>query len=91
VAWCLAGVKAVLILFASSQRECRGEHRASRSKFGEVARDHVHLFVCYRSTQKENQIMRWLKGISSRVLLQNFSSLRKKFWGKHFWDEDTWP
>jgi hypothetical protein len=26
-----------------------------------------------------------LKGISSRVLLQEFPHLRKKFWGRHFW------
>ena len=29
--------------------------------------------------------MQWLKGISSRVLLQEFSHLRRKFWGRHFW------
>ncbi len=29
--------------------------------------------------------MQWLKGVSSRVLLQEFPSLRKKFWGRHFW------
>ncbi len=29
--------------------------------------------------------MQWLKGISSRVLLQEYPSLRKKFWGRHFW------
>jgi putative transposase len=25
------------------------------------------------------------KGISSRVLLQEFSHLKKIFWGRHFW------
>ena len=29
--------------------------------------------------------MQWLKGISSRVLLQEFPHLHKKFWGRHFW------
>jgi putative transposase len=29
--------------------------------------------------------MQWLKGISSRVLLQEFPALRKKFWDRHFW------
>jgi putative transposase len=29
--------------------------------------------------------MQWLKGISSRVLLQEFPHLRKRFWGRHFW------
>ena len=52
---------------------------------GNVARDHVHVFLSYRPTQDVSQIMQWLKGISSRVLLQEFPRLRKQFWGKHFW------
>ncbi len=52
---------------------------------GKVARDHVHVFLSYRPTQKVSQIMQWLKGITSRVLLQEFPHLRKKFWVRHFW------
>ena len=52
---------------------------------GKVARDHVHVFLSYRPTQKVSQIMQWLKGTSSRVLLQEFPRLRKEFWGRHFW------
>ncbi len=52
---------------------------------GKVARDHVHVFLSYRPTQRVSQIMQWLKGISSRVLLQEFPRLRKEFWGRHFW------
>jgi REP-associated tyrosine transposase len=52
---------------------------------GKVARDHVHVFVSYRAHQGISTIVQWLKGISSRVLLQEFAHLRKAFWGKHFW------
>ncbi len=52
---------------------------------GKVARDHVHVFLSYRPTQRVSQIMQWLKGTSSRVLLQEFPRLRKEFWGRHFW------
>ena len=52
---------------------------------GKVARDHVHVFVSYRPNQDISTIVQWLKGISSRVLLQEFPHLRKAFWGKHFW------
>ena len=52
---------------------------------GKVARDHVHLFVSYRPQQDVSQIAQWLKGISSRVLLQEFAHLRKQCWGKHLW------
>ena len=52
---------------------------------GKVARDHVHLFLSYRPHQDISTIVQWLKGTSSRVLLQEFAHLRKQFWGKHFW------
>jgi putative transposase len=52
---------------------------------GKVARDHVHVFLSYRPTQDISQVMQWLKGISSRILLQEFPHLRKKFWGRHVW------
>ena len=52
---------------------------------GKVARDHVHVLVSYRPTQRVSQIVQWLKGTSSRVLLQEFPRLRKQFWGKHLW------
>ena len=52
---------------------------------GKVARDHVHVFVSYRTTQDVSQVVQWLKGISSRVLLQEFPHLKKMFWGRHFW------
>lgn len=52
---------------------------------GKVTRDHVHLFLSYRPHQDISQIVQWLKGVSSRVLLQEFPHLRKQFWGKHFW------
>ena len=52
---------------------------------GKVARDHVHVFLSYRPTQRVSQIMQWLKGTSSRMLLQEYGHLRKKFWGRHLW------
>lgn len=52
---------------------------------GKVARDYVHVFLSYRPTQQVSQIMQWLKGISSRVLLQEFPRLRKQSWGRHVW------
>ena len=52
---------------------------------GKVASDHVHVFISYRPQQSLSEIVQWLKGISSRVLLQEFSHLRRQFWGKHLW------
>ena len=52
---------------------------------GKVSSDHVHMFISYRPTQNISKIVQWLKGISSRILLQEFPHLRKRFWGKHLW------
>ena len=52
---------------------------------GKVAVDHVHMFIGYRPTQSISKVVQWLKGTSSRVLLQEFAHLRKQFWGRHFW------
>jgi putative transposase len=52
---------------------------------GKVASDHVHMLVSYRPNQDVSKIVQWLKGISSRVILQEFPRLRKQFWGRHFW------
>ena len=52
---------------------------------GKVSKDHVHMFLSYKPTQSISKIAQWLKGISSRVLLQEFPHLKKQFWGRHFW------
>ncbi len=52
---------------------------------GKVARDHVHVLVSHRPTQRVSEIAQWFKGISSRILLQENPRLRKLFWGRHFW------
>jgi len=52
---------------------------------GKVAVDHVHMFIGYRPTHNISKIVQWLKGTSSRIMLQEFAHLRKRFWGRHFW------
>lgn len=52
---------------------------------GKVGRDHVHVFISYRPTQAVSRIMQRFKGISSRIVLQEYPRLRKLFWGRHFW------
>ena len=52
---------------------------------GKVVADHVHLFLSYRAHQNISRIVQWLKGTSSRLLLQEFAHLRRQFWGRHLW------
>ena len=43
------------------------------------------MFISYRAHQNIGQIVQWLKGTSSRVLLQEFPHLKKQYWGRHLW------
>ena len=52
---------------------------------GKVACDHIHVLVAYRPHMDISRIVQWLKGISSRILLQEFPHLKKLCWGRHFW------
>ncbi len=52
---------------------------------GKVSRDHIHVFISYHPHQHISKIVQWLKGTSSRVLLQEFPHLRKQLWGRHLW------
>ncbi|MDR2832010.1 MAG: IS200/IS605 family transposase [Rickettsiales bacterium] len=52
---------------------------------GKVSVDHVHIFILYKPQQSVSKIMQFLKGTSSRLLMQDFTSLHKQFWGRHLW------
>jgi len=52
---------------------------------GKVGSDHVHMFVSYKPQLALSKLVQYLKGTSSRVLLEEFTHLRKQFWGCHFW------
>ncbi len=52
---------------------------------GKIAADHIHMFISYRPEMPISKIVQYLKGISSRVMMQEFAHIRKMFWGKHFW------
>ena len=50
---------------------------------GVVSKDHMH--VPYRPSLKISDLVKKLKGRSSRMLQQEFPTLKKRYWGKHFW------
>jgi len=52
---------------------------------GVVSKDHVHMHVEYRPSQSISDLVRRLKGRSSRKLQQEFPELGKRYWGRHFW------
>jgi putative transposase len=52
---------------------------------GKVSRDHIHVLISHAPQQSISKIVQWLKGTSSRVLLQEYPHLRKQLWGRHVW------
>ena len=52
---------------------------------GVVSNDHVHMHIEYAPKLSVSGIVKNLKGRSSRKLQQEFPSLKKRYWGNHFW------
>jgi putative transposase len=52
---------------------------------GVLSRDHVHMFVSVPPQLAVSELMRRVKGRSSRRIQQEFPAIRKRYWGCHFW------
>ena len=52
---------------------------------GVVSKDHVHIHLEYPTRLAISELMKRLKGRTSRLLQQEFPHLQKQYWGKHFW------
>ena len=52
---------------------------------GVVSHDHIHMHINYLPSLSISDLVKKLKGRSSRRLQQEFPSLRKRYWGQHFW------
>ena len=53
---------------------------------GVVSKEHVHVHLNYLPSQSVSEIVKKLKGRSSRKLQQEFPELRKRYRGQHFWE-----
>jgi putative transposase len=52
---------------------------------GVVSKDHIHLHVSYPPKLSISDILRRLKGRSAKILLVEYSELKKRYWGGHLW------
>ena len=52
---------------------------------GVVSKDHVHMHIEYPPRLSISDIVKRLKGRSSRILQLEFPHIKKRYWGKHFW------
>ena len=52
---------------------------------GHISKDHIHIFISMPPQISVSKIAQYMKGKTSRKILQEFPSLNKRFWGRHFW------
>ena len=52
---------------------------------GVVSKDHIHLHISYSPKLSISDILKRLKGRSARILLEEYSELKKRYWGGHLW------
>ena len=52
---------------------------------GVVSKDHVHLHLSYPPKLSVSDIIKRVKGRSARLMLDEFSELKKRYWGQHLW------
>jgi putative transposase len=52
---------------------------------GNMSPDHIHVLVSVPPNLSLSKLMQYIKGKSSRKLLQEFAYLNKRYWGQHLW------
>ena len=52
---------------------------------GVESKDHIHMHVEYAPSKSLSDLVKRLKGRTSRLLQQKFPKLQKRYWGRHFW------
>ena len=52
---------------------------------GVVSKDHVHMHIEYPPSKSISDLVKRIKGRTSRLLQQEYPELKRRYWGKHFW------
>ena len=79
------------VLQGEIQRRCRAliiqicDTEDVRILKGVISKDHVHMHIEYPPSKSISELMRKIKGRTSRILQKEYSELRRRYWGKHFW------
>ena len=79
------------VLQGDVQRRCRRlvqqicESEDVRILKGVVSKDHVHIHIEYPPSLSVSNLMKRLKGRTSRSLQEEYPKLQKQYWGRHFW------
>lgn len=79
------------ILTGDIQKRCRElliqvcDSEDVRILSGVVSKDHIHMHIEYRPSLSISDLVKRLKGRSSRLLQNEHRELYKRYWGKHLW------
>ena len=52
---------------------------------GAVSKDHIHMHIAYPANLCVSDIVKMLKGQSSRLRQKEYPHLKNKYWGQYFW------
>ncbi|OIP32877.1 MAG: IS200/IS605 family transposase [Deltaproteobacteria bacterium CG12_big_fil_rev_8_21_14_0_65_43_10] len=52
---------------------------------GHISRDHVHIFVSAPPHISVSQLVKSIKGKTSRKMMMEYKRLSREFWGRHMW------
>ena len=52
---------------------------------GSVGKTHIHLLVSCPPSISVSKLVQYLKGRSSKIIQEEFSLLKKRYWGQHMW------
>ncbi len=52
---------------------------------GVISSDHVHIHIEYPPSKSISDLVKRLKGRSSRRIQSEYLELQKRYWGRHFW------
>ena len=79
------------VLTGDIQKRCRElliqicDSEDVRILSGVVSKDHIHMHIEYPPSLALSQLVKRLKGRSSRLLQKEYTELERRYWGKHFW------
>lgn len=52
---------------------------------GVVSKGHVHIHIEYPPRTAISELMKCIKGRTSRILQKEYPQLADRYWGRHFW------
>lgn len=52
---------------------------------GAISKDYIHILISCPPSISLSKIVQQIKGKTSRMLLQEYKDLKRRYWGQHLW------